>query len=175
MENNDFNRFLLDVELFYSETVKELTKVGLSIEEIYDKVLVPTDISEDIYLLIASSHNIDTNRDKKLWMADINFELSTIEREKKTFQDQLKRTIQNKKLYNELLVKFKNGEKYYIDRIEKKSSLMFDLRTMIERKNKLTYDQYLKTRDIDLTKKMLLDLDKLTFDELRKKYFMKED
>ena len=112
-------------------------------------------------------------KEKKYWIADLNFiisiKLEEIIRSYKHIQSTEKEDYAKYKI---LIQKFNEGERVYLDR--KKSPRKIDYKTLIERKNKLTYKEFLKTREIILTNKLISNIDSLSYDEIINSYFKLE-
>ena len=173
IENNEINRFIIYLSE-YSDIVDEILKnSNISIEEMYNNLIVNDEMTEEFCLKLAKIYNIDISKEKKYWIADLNFIISIkmeeIIRSYKHIQSTEKEDYATYKI---LIQKFNKGERVYLDR--KKSPRKIDYKTLIERKNKLTYKEFLKTREIILTNKLISNIDSLSYDEIINSYFKLE-
>ena len=133
-------------------------------------------ISDDIYLKIAQRENIDVNQDKKYWMADlkINSLLDKYFTEFKEKEKEIEEGIKEIEYLKSLLEKSEKEysiHKYKIIGGHDEESI----RKYIEFwKYSLDYTEFLKGRDKKLTEELLNEIDTLSFEEIRDKYFKVE-
>lgn len=173
IENNEINRFIIFLSE-YSDIVDEILKNSdISIEEMYNNLIVNDEMTEEFCLKLAKIYNIDISKEKKYWIADLNFIISIkmegIVRSYKRIQSIEKEDYAKYKI---LIQKFNEGERVYLER--KKILQKIDYKNLIERKNKLTYKEFLKTREIILTNKLISNIDSLSYDEIINSYFKLE-
>lgn len=173
IENNEINRFIIFLSE-YSEIVDEILKNSdISIEEMYNNLIVNDEMTEEFCLKLAKIYNIDISKEKKYWIADLNYIISIkIEKIIILYKHIQSTEKEDYATYKILIQKFNEGERVYLDR--KKSPHEIDYKTLIERKNKLTYKEFLKTREIILTNKLISNIDSLSYDEIINSYFKLE-
>lgn len=173
IENNEINRFIIFLSE-YSDIVDEILKnSNISIEEMYNNLIVNDEMTEEFCLKLAKIYNIDISKEKKYWIADLNFIISIKMEEIIRWYKHIPITEkEDYATYKILIQKFNKGERVYLDRI--KIIQKIDYKTLIERKNKLTYKEFLKTREIILTNKLISNIDSLSYDEIINSYFKLE-
>lgn len=173
IENNEINRFIIFLSE-YSDIVDEILKNSdITIEEMYNNLIVNDEMTEEFCLKLAKIYNIDISKEKKYWMADLNSMISIkIEKIISLYKHIQSTEKEDHAKYKILIQKFNEGERFYLDR--KKSIQEIDYKTLIERKNKLTYKEFLKTREIILTNKLISNIDSLSYDEIINSYFKLE-
>lgn len=179
IENNEINRFIIFLSensymSEYSNIVDGILKNSdISLEEMYNNLIVNDDMTEEFCLKLAKIYNIDISKEKKYWIADLNFIISNkmgrIIRMYKHIQSTEKEDYDTYKI---LIQKFNEGERVYLERHKRIQKI--DYKTLIERKNKLTYKEFLKTREIILTNKLISNIDSLSYDEIINSYFKME-
>lgn len=176
IENNQRNRFLnnyyfnLDYQIngsHYTDSPYD------SLEEVYDWFINNDEISDDIYLKIAQRNKIDINKPKKYWMADVKTG-TLIEKYFNEYKEKEKTIAEGLKEIDELKSKLESGEQTY--KIMKYETIGGDkeesIREYIEFwKKELTYSDYLKGRDKELTQQLFDEIENLSFKEIREKYF----
>jgi len=179
IENNYKNRFLNKYYFSLKHALKEFNHGDNpydDIDEIYNWFTTANEISEDIYLDIAKREKININQEKKYWLADAK-KRSLIDKYFNEFKDN-ERTIEAGLIeIEDLKKKLLNGEKEYsiykteiIGGNDEKS-----IRDYIEFwKSELTYSEFLKSRNKESTNKLLKEIDKLSIEEIKEKYFMVE-
>lgn len=177
IENNCKNRFL---KMYYFTIHYELNgyKTDFSdIDELYQWFINTKELTEKDYLRIAKNKSIDINREKKYWLADVkSFSKCFIESFEK-FKRKEKEIEAGLIEIEELKSKLMNGQKMY--RIELYRTIggkdEDTIREYIEYwKSQLEYNEFLSQRKKSLTKKLLKDLDVLSFKQIREKYFKEE-
>ncbi len=179
IENNIKNRFLNKYYLSLKNALKRTScdkNFYSDIDEIYKWFISTNDISEDIYLNIAKEYKIDINQEKKYWLAEVK-NRSLIDKFFNEFKNN-ERAIETGLIeIDELKKKLLKGEKEYfiykteiIGGYDEKS-----IREYIElRKSKYTYCDFLKSRDKESTNKLLKEINNLSIENIKEKYFMVE-
>lgn len=176
IKNNQKNRFLKD----YYFSLKCALKSGESsdnlysdIDEIYEWFISNDTVPEEHYLKLAKKFNIDITQDKKYWMADVR-NIDSLEKQFIEFKEKEKSISDGLNEIEELQMKLIAGEKEYKVRKyeiiggKDEESIRNNIKYWIKA---LSYSEYLKTRDKTLTRKLLDDLDVLSLDEIKEKYF----
>lgn len=179
IENNAKNRFL---NKYYFSLRGCLKGYGCGndysdIDEIYKWFNTHDEVPEEYYLEEAKKHNIDINQDKKYWMADVKRLDSSLEKCLNEYKAIEKSIAEGLIEIDKLKEMLQSGEKEY--KIHKYEIIggtdEESIRDYIEFwKSKIDYNEYLKGRDRDLTKELLSDLDKLSLEEIKGKYFEME-
>ena len=176
VKNRFINKYYFSVSNFLK--FRENTDPSYSdLQQTFDYFISHDEIDDDTRKRIAQAENIDTNREKKYWMADykqrIEYMENTYIEYKKIEKNIAEGLIEIKKLEDLL----KSGEKEYsceslemLGGSDEKSIRDW----IIFWKSQLDYSEYLKTREIKKTKELLLDLDKLSLTEIKEKYFKME-
>ena len=146
------------------------------IEDIYNWFVNNDEISEDVYLKIVKNLNIDTNREKKYWMADLKL-YSMIDKNFNDFKEKERCIEKDIEEFNDLVNKLKSGDTTYT--IHKYNTIggkdEVSIRDYIECwKTDLDYSEYLNCREEKLTKKLLDEIDNLSMEEIKEKYFKVE-
>ena len=179
IENNLKNRFL---NRYYLSLHMSLKGYGVDdspyddVEEIYNWFINNDEISEDIYLKIANRENIDTNRAKKYWLADVK-QMNMLDKyfnEYKSIEKEIERGLKEIK---ELKAKLINGEKLYsINKSRIIGGTDEDsIREYIDLcRAQVTYQDFLNDRDKQLTDGLVNDMDKLSLEDIKDKYFKME-
>lgn len=173
IENNKKNRFLkyyyfpLKDQLFSSFEINY-------VDELYNWFVNTDEINEDTYRIIANRHNIETNREIRLWMSDVKSFIGNIVNESfyafKAKEKEIEEKLIEMEELESLLKKAHNE-------IEVKKEVIVggksedEIRDYIEHiKYDLDYKDYLKTRNKKLTKELMDNIDGLTFNEIKEKY-----
>lgn len=179
IENNAKNRFL---NKYYFSLRGCLKGYGCGndysdIDEIYKWFNTHDEVPEEYYLEEAKKRNIDINQDKKYWMADVKRLDSSLEKCLNEYKAIEKSIAEGLIEIDKLKEMLQSGEKEY--KIHKYEIIggtdEESIRDYIEFwKSKIDYNEYLKGRDRDLTKELLSDLDKLSLEEIKGKYFEME-
>ena len=127
---------------------------------------------------MAKIKNIDTNRERSRILADLSLDLSIWRKEKNAFlerESEIKKGLKEIKKLESLLEK---GQKTFsIEYVEEegpsKESEIIPFAN--DCKSEMTYREYNRLRDKEATKSLLEEIDRLTVEEIREKYFpMKE-
>lgn len=176
IENNSKNRFLKD---YYFSLRTQLNGYGDSehsyddINDIYNWFINNDEISDDIYLKIAVREKVDIDREKKYWVADLKVR-SQIDHWFYEFKGKERKIEEGLKEISKLKKMLESGDKEYI--IHKYNIIggndESSIRNHIEDwKAKLDYAEFLKGRNKKLTRELLNEIDNLSMNEIREKYF----
>ncbi len=177
VENSMKNRFLSD----YYYRIKPLLE-GFStdngelfsnIDDCFNWFTTTNSFSDDLFLDF--SKMIKT-RDKQKWQ-DKTIHLFSLQDIFKIIKDKERLIAEGLKEIDVLLDKLSKGEKEYVSKtfsiIGGTDENTIRLNTY-KQKNRLDYEDYLKGRDKELTKEMLKDLDYLSLQDIKDKYFAME-
>ena len=179
IENNQKNRFLKDYYFMLKNLIHDYTDKDNfynDINELYNWFINTDSISDEFLLSLAKRYNIDTKREKKYVLADLrqHSQLGTFFDKFKNKELEIENgLVELEKLKSKLV----QGEKHYrvkhceIVGSKGEESIREDIEYW---KEELDYKEYLKNRDHELTNKLLKDLDSLSFDEIKDKYFKEE-
>ena len=176
IENNQKNRFINKYyfSLYYQlNGYHNLESPYATLEDVYNWFINNDEISDDVYIKVAQNHNIDTNKEKKYWLADVKSR-TKINEIFNEFKEKEKSIAEGLKEIEELKAKLEVGEFTY--RIHKYKLIGGNdeksIREYIEYwKEQMTYSEYLKGRDQKTTEELLKEIDKLSFDEIKNQYF----
>ncbi len=179
IENNVKNRFLKDCYYTLRNQINGFNKTDnehSNIDDIYNLFKNNEQIPEEIYLKIAKQYNIDTNKKRKYWMVDVQWE-SHIDDYFYKFKEKEKQIELGLEEIKKLKKKLENGEKTYI--VHKYQICGGNdeetIRDWIEYwKKDLNYSEFLEERNKELTNELLNEIDDLSIDEIRNKYFKME-
>ena len=134
------------------------------------------EISEKIYFSIAKKAMIDTEQEKKYWIADVE-NYSHITKILEDFKEKEKSIEEGLKEIKLLEKKLANGEKEYSIMKEEvigghdESSIR---EYIVLWKSELNYQEFKDSRDKETTKKLLEEIDNISLEEIKSKYFMME-
>ncbi len=177
IENNLKNRFLVNYYCRLKIELKGHTDNYYSdAEEIYKWFTNNDEVPEENYLEIAKKNNIDTNQDKKYWLSDVK-RINNIDKTLKEFKNNEKNIAKGLIEIDVLKNKLNAGEKEYKLHMFKiiGGNDEASIRNNIEHwKQRFDYSEYLKSRDKELTQKLLEDLDILSLQKIKEKYFKME-
>lgn len=175
VKNNEQNRFLDDYEK-YSLCFLEKRIDAKQLLYLFSL----TDEKEIVEFVYSQRERHSTNE-----CVEYRFKKAEIERDLQYYYQQREKYFADKELakkrieqINVLEEKLKNGdttffEYEYIDIATEKN---FDHWNLMKRwKNQLTYSQFMKKRDSKLTTDLLTNIDNLSLDEIRNRYFAKEE
>ena len=179
IDNNSKNRFLKD---YYFNLKIQLNGNDNSdhsyddIDDIYNWFINNDGISDDIYLKIAEKEKVDTNREKKYWMADLKVR-SQIDHWFYEFKEKERKIEEGLKEISKFKEMLESGDKEYI--IHKYDIIggndEASIRDYIEYwKTELDYAEFLKGRDKKITSELLDEIDNLSMSEIKEKYFKME-
>lgn len=177
VENTVKNRFLNNYYFNLSSLLRLREKTDASysdLQEVYDYFINHEEIDDETRLRIAKLENIDTNKERKYWMADYKQRVGYEENLFNQYKEKENKIKEGLKEINKLEGMLKLGEKYYqyesieiVGGTDEKS-----IRDYIEYwKSNIDYEEYLKSRDFKKTKELLKDLDYLSLQEVKNKYF----
>lgn len=169
-ENNRKNRFIVN---HYHSFKINFAALKLSTEELYDFLWKydPNDLPDEIYIKFAKAKNIDTNRELRYVIADLN-SFSYCFSAWKEYRDEemkIENGIIKLKELEELL---KNGEKSFT--FEEKQYIDDDIEliSLFEfQKYSISYADLRKMRDKEKTKELLENLNSYSLEEIRNIYF----
>ena len=171
VENNEKSRFLREYE----------DSLGSYVFNDVDPFKVIELINSDEKIVVdffASKFN-DVNKDKeyRFKRASIDWTMREFYRVKKEYDEYKEKEKSNLTMINFLEEKLKAGEavfyEFKLDDISEEEGFNH-LAEMKKWKNLLSYSEYMKKRDKVKTKELLDDLDCLSLEEIRQKYFKKE-
>lgn len=176
IENKQRNRFLNKYYLSLNFELNGHHNSNLpyaNLEDVYNWFINNDEISDEVYLEVAKNYNIDTNKEKKYWIADVKSS-TLIEKKFYEFKEKEKRIAEGLKEIDVLKAKLESRE--YTYRIHKYEIIGGNdeksIRDYIDYwKEQMTYSEYLKGRDMKKTNELLGEIDKLSFPEIRNKYF----
>lgn len=175
VENNEANRYLDDYHRYY---LPVYTTERIDPKRMFD-LLVSADeetIVDYLYSMRKRFRNVEET-EYRFKKADVESDLERFYKcREKLFED---RRVANKSInqIKELEEKLQNGEtvfyEYELEDISNGKD--FNHWSLMTRwKNKLSYYQFLKKRDHKMTLSLLGEIDNLSLDEIRNKYFEKE-
>lgn len=175
IKNTPFNRFLNSYYSFLFEITNDRNQ-PITPDLVYD--LVVNDSSNEKYIeLHCKMNNVDTNRDREYVLADISLYLDSWKNKKKNYfdnEEKIKKGLVEIKKLEQLLEK---DETYYfeeyIDEIGPKN--IDQLSTYIKFwKSNLSLEDFNSYRERELTNELLNEIDSLSIEQIRNKYFKKE-
>ena len=178
VENNEKNRFLKDYYYDFKHQLFNHEDLDLNedTEEIYNWFIKNDKVPEEVYLKIARNLNIDTNTERKYWIADVKSrsQIDKIFDRCKTQENKIRKCLLE---IDRLEKSLEKGEKTYFD-YKYSISGGKDEQSIYENieswKENLNYSEFLSNRNENETKKLFKDIDKLSFDEIKEKYFYME-
>ena len=179
IENNRKNRFLNNYYPLLSNLLQKdefINNSSSDIEKIYDCFINMDEISEEIYFSIAKKAMINTEQEKKYWIADVE-NYSHITKILEDFKEKEKSIEEGLKEIKLLEKKLANGEKEYSIMKEEvigghdESSIR---EYIVLWKSELNYQEFKDSRDKETTKKLLEEIDNISLEEIKSKYFMME-
>lgn len=176
IENTPFNRFLNEYYSFAFCLSHERGVEDLNPKTLYNLVLNDEN-NEKIVELFCKYKNIDMNRDRKYVLADLDFDLKYWHGLKDKYlqkEKEIEAGLEEIKALEELLKnKIEYCEKSYIEEVGPKS--WHELYGYIKRwKQAITLSEFKKERSAKLTQELLKEIDVLTIQEIRNKYFAKQ-
>ena len=180
IENTIKNRFINNYYFSLSNLLKYKKNINSSysdLQQTFDYFISHDEIDDNTRMTIAQSEHINTNREKKYWMADYKQRFGYMENSYNEFKNKEKEIEVGLKEIKNLEELLKSGEKEYSYEVlemlggtDEKSIREW----IVYWKSKWDYSEYLRTRDLKKTKELLLDLDKLSLAEIKEKYFKME-
>lgn len=180
IENTIKNRFINNYYFLISNFLKYKMDTDPSysdLQQTFEYFISHDEIDDNTRMIIAQSEHINTNREKKYWMADYKQCLGYMEIFYTEFKNKEKEIEDGLKEIKNLEELLKSGEKEYsyellemLGGTDEKSIREW----IVYWKSKLDYSEYLRTREEKKTKELLLDLDKLSLTEIKEKYFKME-
>lgn len=180
IENTVKNRFINNYYFYLSGLLKYKKDTDSSysdLQQTFDYFTTHDEIDDETRKRIAELENIDTNKEKKYWMADYKQRIGYMEDRYVEYKDKEKQIEEGLKEIKKLEDLLKSGEKEYsyeslemLGGTDEKSIREW----IVYWKSKLDYSEYLRTRDLKKTKELLLDLENLSLAEIKEKYFKME-
>lgn len=180
IENTVKNRFINNYYFYLSGLLKYKKDTDSSysdLQQTFDYFTTHDEIDDETRKRIAELGNIDTNKEKKYWMADYKQRIGYMEDRYVEYKDKEKQIEEGLKEIKKLEDLLKSGEKEYsyeslemLGGTDEKSIREW----IVYWKSKLDYSEYLRTRDLKKTKELLLDLENLSLAEIKEKYFKME-
>ena len=176
IDNTKFNRFLSQYHSFLFSITHERNVEELNPKALYE--LVIGDDSEDrIIELLCKYKGIDTNRDRNYVLADLSWDLKFWCEKKNEFlkkEEDIERGLKEIKKLEALLNKKQEFfEESYVEEVGPKE--VSELYGYIKYwKRPISLAEFNNERNEDLTDQLLKEIDELTVQEIRDKYFIKE-
>lgn len=180
IENNEKNRFINSYYCYLRYSLKRIgNDEGMyeDIDALFAWFLSKDKINKDDYLKIAKEYKIDINNyEEKYWISEVK-QQSQIDVWFYKFKEKEREIASGLIELKELKSKLDRGE---IEYFEKKYEIIggdneSSIRKYIQWINtKMDYSEYIKCRNKQLTKQLLSDLDILSLDEIKNKYFKVE-
>lgn len=176
IDNTKFNRFLSQYYSFLFLITNEMNPEELNPKILYQ--LVVQDENEDkIVELLCKYKGIDTNREKNYVLADLSRDLILWRAKKNQFlkkEEDISRGLKEiKKLEFLLCKKQEFFEECYVEEVgPKKVSELYEY--IKYWKSSISLTEFINERKVNLTDKLLKEIDNLTVEEIRNKYFYKE-
>lgn len=174
IENNAKNRFINNYYFEFKNLINGLDDSYDDLDDLYRLVSDNSEIPENVYLKISKKEKIDTNRERKYWLADLKLRSPIIDSFSK-YKKNEKKIVDGLNEIEELKAKLANGERYVIHENEPTTideKLLFT--QLNNAKVKLSYEQFLNGRDKKLTNDLLKEIDSLNLTTIREKYFRVE-
>lgn len=173
--NNDYTRFLDSFEA-YRLPIYAPDTIGP--KETLD-LLTNANEEEIVELLYLKNkrYRSEENVEYRFKKSDVDYSLQLFYKIRERFLKDREKDLANIKLIESLEKKLKNGETVYYEYITEDISKKANFNhysLMIRWKNQLSYSQFMKKRDHKKTKELLNELDNLSVEEIRNKYFEKE-
>jgi len=174
IENNTKNRFLNNYYFTLRFSLKGIGNHDYGdINELYDWFINNDEISDDIYYEIAKRNKVNISQEKEYWLIDAK-NSCTLESDFKKFKAKELEIKNGLVELEKLKVKLYSGEKEYVEQEEEEIGGQDEksIRDYVERLIfDLDYSVYLKGRDKKKTEELYKDLDVLSLDEIKNKYF----
>ncbi len=171
MENTQRNRFFTDY------WIKLRTHFSYSPEELYQLFVDNEELTEEMIVDMAKKNNIDTNRERKYFMADVNGLRELVSEKWNGCHEKEKEIERGNTELERLLGMLKDGARYEKETVERfvggnNSNEIMDYCYYWNRD--ITREGLLNSRMDKETQELLENLDSLTLDEIREKYFRME-
>lgn len=174
VENNRRNRFFVDCEF---DLIYPLSKLGYSYDEIFKMVAENETIPDDVYIRTAKLRGLDINRDIKVIKADLSqdIDIRTIDIKWNHYRyEEYHKNIEEADNL-EIFSKELHDHKFLHSVIERHlvggSNALEKYDYILEKKKKMSLDDFKKGRQLDKTKELLNSLDILSVEEIRAKFF----
>lgn len=175
-ESTPFNRFLSEYYSFRYALNFYSHDDGITPQEVFDLIKNDKDDSRAISI-ICKQNKVDTKREKAYVLADIHYELSCWKELKEKYlsrEQQIKNGLDEiKELKNLLKTGVKTFEEYNIVEVgPKNSSELLDYIKLW--KSNLSLQEFNGERNKQMTNSLIQEVDNLSVNEIREKYFSKE-
>lgn len=173
VENNPINRLLAYDQIF----VSEMEDLGFSIEHTLELIMKNTNVPDKVYQAIAKKYQQETEHTKKDLKATIYGKTHAIEYSWKEVRVRESKALKYEEEKNELVEMLKNGvytiinttyfnpSKLNVDAMESEINSI---------RAKQSYKEFCESRLFDKTKQLLDEIDNLTVEQIRQKYFFRE-
>lgn len=171
VENNEESRFLSNYESHLRSYIFEKTDPHKIIE------LINSDEKTVVDYFVSKSNSPYKGKEYRFKKASVDWYLKEFYRMKKEYEEIKEKEKTDIEKIEMLEEKLKEGQEiYYEYELEDiASNKAFNhMEEMKEWKNILSYSEYMKKRDKERTKELLDELDILSLEDIRKKYFGKE-
>lgn len=173
VENTKFNRFLNHYYEFKTALDYRIGEEGLGPKEVFS-LLTEDQNNEHVIQLLCKHKSIDINREKNRILADLSFELEYWKNKKQEFlskEIEIEKGLKEIKELEALLEQGKTTYTFeYVEEVGPSNSKNV-IAFASECKRELTYSAFNKERNKEATESLLKEIDNLTVDEIRKKYF----
>lgn len=173
-ENNAKNRL---IELYYAINCRRKDEEKISFDDLY-KLFLDNDSMPDSIILSGCRKHIDNDLSIKEQLLQAK-QISDWEIEMwRKSKDKEKKIYEYKIELQKLETQWSNGKQIGIVEYEKWVGEQDGLITendILHRLSKMTYEQYIASRNTQLTEELLSYIDKLSLDEIRKRFFPVEE
>lgn len=174
VENTPKNNFIINYKYVLQD---EMEKLGYDIDEAYELISKNEDIPDEIYFKYAELYQINQKDIKKLKPL-VAFYMQTFDYHWKKYHKEEKNRKNFKKQYEINLDLISKGN-FYSEEITRKfigGCLACDRYEYAKELNtQISYKESRAQRNTQLTNELVFNIDKLTFDEIQKKYFRTEE
>ena len=176
IDNTKFNRFLNQYHSFFFTITHERDVEELNPKALYE--IVVNDKNDDrIVELLCKYKGVDINRERSYVLADLSWDLKFWHEKKNEFfkkEEDIANGLKEIKKLEELLHKKEDFfEESYVEEVgPKKVDELYGYIKFWKRPISLT--EFNNERNEELTKQLLGEIDKLSVQEIRNKYFFKE-
>lgn len=174
VENTAKNRFIRNYNLFNQLNYSFNQR---SIDEWFDIFSNNDEIPEEILMEYAIKNNMVTNKKERYFKADLAQMTQSIVRTWNEWKAKEKEIEEGNVMYDDLLKRLQSGETKYVEE-EQEYVGGKDLKELEEYyrywNSNVTYEEALGSRKQDETKELYDNLNDLTLDEMRNRYFKAE-
>lgn len=175
VDNTPYNRFLADYYK-YRSCITLTNDESIDVDAVHS--LLTNDPNNKKFIeFVSKLRNIDTNREERFVLADLSFEITHWNKTKQEYFDNENRIQEGLEEIKKLESMLNNGETEYsecvYEEIGPKSN--GDIKSWIVfLKKNLSFKDFNKWRNEQLTHELMDEIDSLSIEEIRKKYFAKE-